>query len=313
MVLVIGELCLDIIVHRPKSVCVLGEPVWAEEVTLTPGGSVFYAGCTFNALGLGVFLRAAVGDDWEGKYLISELSRRGLATGGIMQVKNQSTQKCIASCDGENEHFIACSPPIGGFSQKINLLLPELKLIYIAGYLMYPEMWEDKFASFLSKAKRIGVKIFLDTQCLPISPAKILGALNPDILKNLDALILNSKEAELLTGEKDIKEAAKRLYKLGAAIIVIKLGKKGSLVYEGENLLYSPAFAVKVRNTIGGGDVFGAAFAYGLLQGWTLKKASNFANAAAALSIADRDAGKKIPILNEILEFLVRNGDITKE
>lgn len=302
-VLVIGELCLDIIIHNPKSIPVLGEPVWDEKISIIPGGSVSYAGFMFNALGLNVSLKATVGDDLEGQYLISELSNVGLNTNEIMKVENKSTMKCIAICDGQNERFIGCSPPISGISEKISLP-NDLNLIYIAGYLLYPELWKEKFVSILSKAKDRNIKIFLDTQWLPIHPGKVSEAIKSEILNNLDVLFLTSREAKFLTGKNTVKEAAKKLSELGASIIAIKLGEKGSYVYKKGDIFHSQAFPVKVYDSFGGGDVFGAAFSYGILKEWTLKKTSDFANAAAALSISDRDGKKKIPELNEILEFL---------
>ena len=80
-----------------------------------------------------------------------------------------------------------------------------------AGYLMYPEMWKDEFASFLSKARNKGIKVLLDTQCLPIRAEKVSAALNPQIVKNIDVVLLNANEAELLCGKGAIEEAARRL------------------------------------------------------------------------------------------------------
>lgn len=302
-VLILGELSLDIIVHGPEGVCVLGEPVWAEEISLLPGGSAFYAGCAFTGFGVDTHIKAAVGDDWEGDYLISALSKQGIDAGRVERVKGKSTQKCIVICDGPDKNFVSSSSPIGCIYEKMNLPR-DINLIYIAGYLMYPEMWKDEFAGFLSEARDKGIKVLLDTQCLPISAEKVSGALNPSIVKNTDAILLNANEAALLSGKGAVEEAAKRLAEFGASVVVIKLGEKGSFIYAMGKISRLPAYTVNIRDTVGAGDVFGAAFSYGILQDWSFDRTMNFANAAAALSIRDRKGKKGVPGLDEVLEFL---------
>ncbi len=299
-VLVVGELCLDITIHKPRGIRVCCERAWDERITLSPGGSAFFASQTFSALGFSTAIRAAVGDDWVGEYLMSELSRVGVDVKAIRQVEGKETQKAIAVCDETNEYPTACSEPISGISQQVEL--PSgLKVLYVAGFLLYPEMWGDEFGELLSRVRRKNALIAVDTQWLPISPEKVAGALNPLVLGQVDTLFMNSKEARLLAGTQSLEAAASRLSKLGPSLIVVKLGERGSLVYREERTVQRAAFPVAIRSTIGAGDVFGAAFCYGLLMGWSLSKTSDFANAAAALSITTET--NRPPSLDNILEL----------
>ena len=311
-ILVIGELCLDIIVRRPKSVSACGEPLWAEEIELAPGGSAFYAGSAFRALGLPPAVQATVGDDWEGEWLLRELSETGLSAGRIRPVAGMSTQKCIVTYDGNRQHFVASTPPTSGVLDALELP-SELALIYVAGYLLYPEMWTARFADFLSQARGNGTKVVLDTQCLPVSRESLSPALRLDVFRNLDALLLNAAEARLLTDEEDVERAARRLSALGDSTVVVKLGAEGSLAYQGGECIRRRAFPVDVLDTVGGGDVFGAAFSYGLLRGWFLGKVSDFANAAAALSLTDRDGRKRVPGLDEVTSHLAAARGVSEE
>jgi sugar/nucleoside kinase (ribokinase family) len=74
--------------------------------------------------------------------------------------------------------------------------------------------------------------------------------------------------------------------------------------HRGESIASEP-LAVEAWDPIGAGDYFGAAFAYGLLQGWSLQKVSDFANAFAALCIS-RKKGEGLPSLAETLASLER-------
>ena len=41
-VVVLGELCEDILMHNPNSVEVFEQKIWAKDVTVTAGGSAVY-------------------------------------------------------------------------------------------------------------------------------------------------------------------------------------------------------------------------------------------------------------------------------
>src|SRR4051812_37231449 len=66
----------------------------------------------------------------------------------------------------------------------------------------------------------------------------------------------------------------------------------------------APAFAVKVRSTLGAGDVFHGALLAGLLDGGDLDTALLFANGAAAASCRALDGRSAIPTRSELEEWL---------
>jgi sugar/nucleoside kinase (ribokinase family) len=60
---------------------------------------------------------------------------------------------------------------------------------------------------------------------------------------------------------------------------------------------------VQAVDTTGAGDIFHAAFIYGLLQNWLLEQTMRFANAAAALACTKVGARASIPDLTEALRL----------
>ena len=64
-----------------------------------------------------------------------------------------------------------------------------------------------------------------------------------------------------------------------------------------------PGLASEVVDTTGSGDIFGGAFAYGLLQGYDLEKAITFANIAAGLSVSKVGIKESIPEINEVMNL----------
>jgi sugar/nucleoside kinase (ribokinase family) len=71
----------------------------------------------------------------------------------------------------------------------------------------------------------------------------------------------------------------------------------------GDRIMYSKGFEVEAVDTTGAGDVFHAAFIYGLIKNWDVAKILRFANAAAALKCT-RMGGRAVPTLEEMDSFL---------
>lgn len=68
-VIVIGEVCEDIIMHDPGAVEVMGAKIWARDIVSTIGGSASFAATAFAHLGEKVQLHSSIGNDFQGKML----------------------------------------------------------------------------------------------------------------------------------------------------------------------------------------------------------------------------------------------------
>lgn len=80
-----------------------------------------------------------------------------------------------------------------------------------------------------------------------------------NLLKKVDGLVLNDGEARLLTGEKNMITAAKKVISMGPKFVVIKKGEHGSLAAIGDHIIVLPAFpAETVIDPTGAGDSFAA-------------------------------------------------------
>lgn len=82
-----------------------------------------------------------------------------------------------------------------------------------------------------------------------------------DAMESVDGLILNEGEAELLSGEKDLKKAAQALFRPHFKILIIKKGSHGVMIFTPQYIVTLPAFPVsKITDPTGAGDSFGGAF-----------------------------------------------------
>src|SRR5947207_6407490 len=97
----------------------------------------------------------------------------------------------------------------------------------------------------------------------------------PDLLqliKRLDAFVLNDSEAHQLTKEDNVFAALKKIHKLGPKYVIIKKGEHGALLFGEDGQFFScGAYPLEdIHDPTGAGDTFAGAMA-GYLAG-TVKK-----------------------------------------
>jgi len=117
------------------------------------------------------------------------------------------------------------------------------------------------------------------------------------LLKQIHGLVLNDGEARMLTGKKNLIDAARDVLKLGPKFVVIKKGEHGCLMCSERDTFVLPAFpAHKVVDPTGAGDSFaGGMMGYLATQGTfspaTIKRALAFGTVVASYAIADVSLG----------------------
>jgi sulfofructose kinase len=106
--------------------------------------------------------------------------------------------------------------------------------------------------------------------------------------------------------EDDLGEALKKMHaRFGSKLAAATLGQDGVLAWDGNGFHYSAAYKVPVVDTTGAGDIFHAAFLFGLLQGWELQRQLDFACAAAAMNCTADGARGNIGTVTAIEAMMV--------
>jgi sugar/nucleoside kinase (ribokinase family) len=115
-----------------------------------------------------------------------------------------------------------------------------------------------------------------------------------DLLRRVDALIINEEEATLLAAENNLIKAADAVLQMGPAVVIIKKGKSGSLLCKGsDGKFLLPAFpAAEVKDPTGAGDSFAGGLMGYLAQNEktdfdSLKTAVAYGTVVASFAIAD--------------------------
>jgi sugar/nucleoside kinase (ribokinase family) len=107
-----------------------------------------------------------------------------------------------------------------------------------------------------------------------------------DVLKYIHTLKANEDEAEVLTGQKDIRKSARILCDWGVKEVVITLGSRGSIIFA-DGIFYDiPAYTpTLVVDATGCGDTYMAGYLYQRFKGADITSAGKFAAAMSSLKI----------------------------
>ncbi len=151
-------------------------------------------------------------------------------------------------------------------------------------------------------AKRLGMVTILNPAPAPQEP---IGALD-----FIDILIPNETEAKILAGfsvRDDVVplELAKIVQeKYRVKTVIITLGEKGAMCYDGRECFEVGTVKVKPVDTTGAGDTFIGAFTLALAEGKNIRDAMIWANFVAALSVSRPGSIPSFPKREELEEFI---------
>ena len=82
-----------------------------------------------------------------------------------------------------------------------------------------------------------------------------------EALKNVDVLTINDEEAQQLSGEHSLVNAAKKIRTMGPKYLIIKKGEHGALLFGDGQIFSAPALPLeKVFDPTGAGDSFAGGF-----------------------------------------------------
>src|SRR5262245_18013735 len=117
-----------------------------------------------------------------------------------------------------------------------------------------------------------------------------LGELE-ELLRKIDGLVLNEEEARLLTGRRNLFQAARLLLERGPRFVVLKKGEHGAFLLGRDVRFALPAYPVEdVVDPTGAGDSFAGGFmgylsAVGRTEAADLRKAMLFGTVTASFCV----------------------------
>jgi sugar/nucleoside kinase (ribokinase family) len=255
-----------------------GEERLADDFLRSPGGGAITA-IGAARLGLSSALVSPLGDDEVGTMLRSMLADEGVRWEGRKVERTPVT--VIMPTDGDRA-MATFDPGEGVTASELAAVEPRAVVLSIPRLPLAPP----------------GARVYLSVGDL--DARALAGGALPD-MSGARALLVNEREARLLTGAADARTAAGQLAQV-APLTIVTLGPEGALAAGAEGTVHAEGVAVDVVDTTGAGDLFAAAYVWADHWGVALEQRLQWAVLYASLSVRVATATAGAVTLRALLE-----------
>jgi fructokinase len=309
-VLVVGDVNVDLVIPLRES---LGDKTIPRTETpeLHGGGTGGNAAVALTRLGVPVGFVGTVGDDGYGRWSANNLISESVET-RYLQFDNQTFTPIVIAVirpDGERSLFVW--PESGGAHTKLSPdaittdMFQSVDWLHTTGLCLREEPVRTALIKAMRLAREEGLMVSLDLNLRLETWGwdESVREIFEQAISFAD-VVLGSGVDEILpyTDLNSIPEAAKML-SAGKRTVVARLGPEGALVVGPGEVFNSPAFKVKVVDTLGAGDAFNGGFICASLEGHNLQECIRWGNAVAGLKISKKGA-RSLPSREDLIDFL---------
>jgi sugar/nucleoside kinase (ribokinase family) len=281
-VTIAGELNLDLILYGLPEDLPPERELLADRMMLTLGSSSAIVAHNLAALGSKVGFISRIGDDSLGAIAIERLAEGNVDVSKVRRIENGSKTGLTVILQAEKLRKILTYP-----GTIFDLSLEDLDFDYLtsSGHFHLSSFYLQRgltkhVGELFRQLKAAGLTISLDTNDDPDD--KWEGGVM-DVLRYVDVLLPNMREAKRIAGTDDFETALARLAER-VPLVVVKMGEQGALAVRGQERLRSPALKVQFVDPVGAGDSFDAGFLSRYVRGADLATCLSWGNLAGALS-----------------------------
>lgn len=294
-VVVVGSLNADLVVRvsdRPGA----GETVLGSDLATYPGGKGANQAVAAGRVDGSVAMIGRVGADGHGALLRESLAAAGVDAGHVRDT-DRPTGVAMIIVDSDGDNSIVVSPGANGVLTPDDVAAAREMIASAPLLCLQLEIPFDTLGAAAALAAEAGTRMVLN-----LAPA---AAVDADVLKLCDPLVVNEHEAAfLLGGEVDAAQdpagVAAMLRELGARSVVITLGSAGAYAADAAGEAHLPAPKVSVVDTTGAGDAFVGALAVRLARGDSLGTAAAYAVKVGSLAVQREGAQSSFPTGAEV-------------
>lgn len=244
--LVIGSAVVDVIVHIPH-LPKTGEDVHISKQSRSLGGCAYIVSDILRHFGVPYSLCTAVGSGIYGDFVRQQLERRGVPIYVRRQEENGCCY-CMVEEDGERTFIVDHGIEYTFYEDYLEKMdTASIDSVYVCG-LEIEEYTGWNIIAYLEKHPEYTIYFAPGARIMELQAERMerMLALHP-------ILHLNEGESMAFTGEKTAEDAAKALYARTQNTVIVTLGEKGALCYDGA-LHHAAPVPATVCDTIGAGD-----------------------------------------------------------
>jgi ribokinase len=270
---------LDLTLAGLEAIPAPGEERIATDLLRSPGGGAITA-VGAARLGLTSAVVAPLGEDPVGMLLRRMLEEEGVRSAGRPVPRSPVTVIMPSDSDRAMATF---DPGDSVTAPELAAIEPRAVVLSIPRLPLAPD----------------GARVYVSVG--DVDARALAGSELPAALAGARALMVNRREAHLLTGLKDAQAAAEALA-AKTPLAIVTLGSDGALAVSEQGTVRVPGIDVEVVDTTGAGDLFAAAYVWADHWGASLQDRLRWAVLYASLSVRVATAVAGAVTLSALLE-----------
>lgn len=292
--------------------------------TMYLGGSPANIAVGMAALGKKSGFIGAVSDDQFGTFIENFFKNRNIDTSQIIRAKNGEKlgltfTEISSPTDSQILMYRNMAADFAVSPEDISEeYIKNSKILLVSGTALAASPSREACFMAIRYAKKHNTKVIFDIDYRPYNWKSLSEvSIYYSLAAQMSDVIMGSREEFDLTenlqyGNNSVSdyEIADKYIALGNKIVIIKHGKKGSVAYGADGKAYKvDSYKVKLLKSFGGGDAYGSAFIYGLLEHWELPECLRHATAHAAMVVASHSCSEAMQDIVSIDKFINERND----
>ena len=210
--------------------------------------------------------------------------------------------------------------------------LASSRALAITGTHLSTDQSYDVVTHAIALAKDAGTKVILDIDYRPVLwglttqgggderfvASDIVTTRLQSVLNDCDVLVGTEEEIHIAGGNTDTLAALRNIRELSAAVLVVKRGPTGCVVFEAsipnslDEGITAAGVKVEVLNTVGAGDAFLSGFLHGWLEGANWEDCAGYGNACGAIVVSRHGCTPAMPTKAELSDYMARAESIPR-
>ncbi|WP_244465623.1 bifunctional 5-dehydro-2-deoxygluconokinase/5-dehydro-2-deoxyphosphogluconate aldolase [Devosia chinhatensis] len=282
-----------------------------------------------SRLGLKSALVTRVGNEQMGRFVREQLNREGVETKGIVTDPERLTALVLLSVENDKSFPLIfyrdnCADSALDEDDIDEDFIRSAKAVLVTGTHFAKPHTDKAQRKAMRIARAHGGKIVFDIDYRPnlwglaghdagdsrYIASDAVSAHLKTVLPECDLIVGTEEEVLIASGAADLHSALRTIRSLSPAVIVLKRGPMGCIVYDSdipddlEAGIVGKGFPIEVYNVLGAGDAFMSGFLRGWLRGEPHATSATWANACGAFAVSRLLCAPEIPTWMELQYFL---------
>lgn len=281
--------------------------VYSEKSEMSTGGSVANTMRTLASLGGKGGYLGKIGKDDLGEVFKADFEKRGIITHLFYDEKSTGRVMGLVSTDSERTMatYLGAAAELTPTDFSLQIF-KNYEYAYMEGYLVFNQ---KLIKAGIEMAKTAGLKVAIDLASFNVVEAN-LDFLKDLIKNNVDIVFANEEEAKSFTG----KEPFEALLEIAdmCELAIVKVGKQGSYIKRGDEIVKVGTINANAIDTTGAGDSYAAGFFYGLTNNYDLETCGKIAALVSGKVVEVIGANlpdHQWPEINEEIRKIVESGN----